>query len=232
LLASFWTLVAAGLALHTLVGPDRNLPPAAGIAVNAGLFVLATMAGVGVALVIGRGGLLRLGLSTMHLRRAAAYAPAWALFTLPWTYVTLLLLTLVRGWLGLSTDESHPLLEELTSATARQQYAIIAAVVASAVVVAPLTEELLFRGLLQTALSAGLRPLGVRVSRWAAVILTSAAFAVMHPAWSMPVIFVLSLFLGWLYEKTGNLWMVIFVHALFNAVSTAAALASATGGGG
>jgi membrane protease YdiL (CAAX protease family) len=35
-----------------------------------------------------------------------------------------------------------------------------------------------------------------------------------------PLIFVLSLCLGYAYERTGNLWVPITIHALFNTIET------------
>lgn len=56
---------------------------------------------------------------------------------------------------------------------------------------------------------------------WVAIGLTSVVFASVHPLWTAPIIFVLSLCLGYTYERTGNLWATITMHALFNGVSTA-----------
>lgn len=53
-----------------------------------------------------------------------------------------------------------------------------------------------------------------------AVLITSALFAVVHPAWSWPPIFVLSLALGFAYERTGSLWAPIAMHAVFNGTMT------------
>jgi len=80
----------------------------------------------------------------------------------------------------------------------------------SAVVTAPLWEELFFRGYLQTALR------GFTRRPWLGLLLASAAFAAVHPAWSWPAIFVLALCLGYAYERTGNLWTCILMHAIFN----------------
>lgn len=55
---------------------------------------------------------------------------------------------------------------------------------------------------------------------WLAIIITSAIFALVHPAWSRPIIFVLAVGLGYAYERTGNLWVSITMHAVFNSVST------------
>jgi hypothetical protein len=53
--------------------------------------------------------------------------------------------------------------------------------------------------------------------RWAAVATSSAIFAAIHmePAFLAPL-FVLALGLGYVYERTGNLWVTITAHALFN----------------
>jgi membrane protease YdiL (CAAX protease family) len=56
--------------------------------------------------------------------------------------------------------------------------------------------------------------------RWLAVVITSVIFAVVHPLWMAPLIFVLSICLGYAYERTGNLWVPIVMHALFNTSST------------
>ena len=55
---------------------------------------------------------------------------------------------------------------------------------------------------------------------WAAILLTSALFASVHAMWTWPPIFILSLCLGYAYERTGNLWVAILMHATFNTVST------------
>ena len=101
-----------------------------------------------------------------------------------------------------------------------------------AIVIAPITEELLFRGILQTTLiqyrwgffipqfvPASVRPADYRppvLQRWCAILLASAAFAYLHQADQAPIIFVLSLALGYIYERTGNLWAPIALHMAFN----------------
>ncbi len=83
-------------------------------------------------------------------------------------------------------------------------------------------EELLFRGLIQNYLRPAFGALG-------AVVGTSIIFAVVHlPAYftdtlmtatlSLFVVFALSLVLGGLYERYRNLWLVMGVHGVYNAV--------------
>lgn len=55
---------------------------------------------------------------------------------------------------------------------------------------------------------------------WLAVIFVSLLFASVHPLWTAPPIFILALALGYVYERTGNLYASITIHALFNTIST------------
>lgn len=79
-------------------------------------------------------------------------------------------------------------------------------------VVAPLTEEALFRGLLLRGF----------VRRWGegpALFLSSALFALFHlNVWQAPTAFLAGLFLGWLCLRTGTLFYAVLAHALFNGV--------------
>ena len=86
--------------------------------------------------------------------------------------------------------------------------------------IVPVLEEILFRGFLQTALK---KSLGVFLS----IILSSALFASFHFALSQGMnnfnivgtLFILSLFLGFIRERQGNLLPSIALHATFNGIS-------------
>lgn len=82
-----------------------------------------------------------------------------------------------------------------------------------AVVVAPLTEELLFRGVILRGFLGRWKP-------WSAIATTALLFAGMHinPA-QMPVAFLLGLVLGWVYVRTGSLGLCFLGHALNNAAA-------------
>jgi membrane protease YdiL (CAAX protease family) len=80
---------------------------------------------------------------------------------------------------------------------------------------------MLFRGHIQTILVRAFRGGGGSTGRWTAVIVTSVIFALVHPLWMSPLIFLLALCLGYAYERTGNLWVAIFIHAMFNSIETA-----------
>lgn len=82
-----------------------------------------------------------------------------------------------------------------------------------AIALAPVAEEVLFRGILYTAVKQAGFP---RLALWG----TSLLFAAIHAnlATLLPLL-VLSLALTLLYEKTGNLLAPIAAHALFNGVN-------------
>lgn len=100
--------------------------------------------------------------------------------------------------------------------------------IASAVLGAPLLEEILFRGLFQTALLNT----GFFRSRWGVIIAASLLFTPVHlgaVTWhALPVLFILSLGLGFGYERTGSLWVPIGMHALFNGVQVSIVLSQLT----
>jgi membrane protease YdiL (CAAX protease family) len=111
---------------------------------------------------------------------------------------------------------AHVELQLITESTAVPLRVLI---VISAAVVAPAVEEMLFRGMIQTVLRSYLgRP-------WLAIALASAMFASIHTNGThWPALFVLSMGLGYAYEKSGSLYRSIFMHALFNGLMIAAAL--------
>lgn len=80
-----------------------------------------------------------------------------------------------------------------------------------ALVFAPVSEELIFRGFLYGVA----RQYG---GRWAGMTVSAALFAAIHihlP--SMPALFLLAIGLTLIYERTRSLWAPIIVHMLFNA---------------
>ncbi|KKO03521.1 hypothetical protein LCGC14_0094460 [marine sediment metagenome] len=86
------------------------------------------------------------------------------------------------------------------------------AVVTAAVVLAPLSEEVFFRGLVQSSLRQ------VTGRPWVAIIVASGLFAYMHVEWvNRPALLALGLVLGYNYERTGRLMPAIVIHSLFNA---------------
>jgi uncharacterized protein len=82
-------------------------------------------------------------------------------------------------------------------------------------VVAPLLEELLFRGLLQNSLAN-------RMPIWAAILLSAAIFAAGHmQLYAFPGLLVLGAVFGYIYHITGSLRVTILLHMLNNAAALA-----------
>lgn len=154
-----------------------------------------------------------LGLGLGHLRRDFWQA-AVTLFT-----VMPVILALIVGiqYIGQQTQgpeyqiEKH---EELKILTDNPQVSLKISVAVVAVLAAPLVEELLFRGLIQTLIRSYVG------GPWISIFLTSIFFAIIHDKMThWPALFVLSVAMGYVYEKSGSLWQSIFIHALFNGMS-------------
>jgi membrane protease YdiL (CAAX protease family) len=199
------------------------------------------------------------------------------LFVAPIIYAVQLVVLLI--WPADPTND-HPvkkMLEEQFTA------GVVYLAIVSAVVLAPLLEELMFRAILQGWLSAWLeRHRNARSRRtlkpsvalqglsgdgiaadyweldantetsfwekiptssdpsvdqthrmpWLAVVLTSLFFATVHlPQWPAPIaIFVLSLALGTVYQRSGSLIASSFMHATFNGLSTIALIGAILAG--
>ena len=142
-----------------------------------------------------------------------------ALFAIAATFCASAITQVLWTAIGYSHESAHELLQLMQRV--EQSPAILVLAILNAAVLAPVFEELMFRGHLQTAI-ASLTP----GWRWPAILITSACFALLHTPWMMPPIFVLSVVIGYLFERTGRLWVAIATHVAFNATSTALFLAT------
>jgi len=167
-------------------------------------------------------GLRGLGLDARHWPADAGRAVFTLLAVLPVVIVTLIASTLLVQWAvqqGLLKEEDvrlNVMLERLRTVNALGKTMIVI----SAVVLAPLAEEIFFRGLLQSMLRNVMKP-------WPAILVASGLFALVHFSAIRDVIplLPLSVVLGYTYERTGRLITPILIHALFNAVMLATFLA-------
>lgn len=155
-----------------------------------------------------QGGLRRgLGLSLRHWSFDAARAVIGYLAVLP---ICIGLLVAARAVLPEDWMHIHALLQQLPRLSLGWRLALVV----SAVVLAPLSEEVFYRGLLQTALRR------VAPTPWVAIVIASILFTLTHlpNVQDLPALLVLSLVLGYNYERTGRLVAPILIHAMFNAV--------------
>jgi membrane protease YdiL (CAAX protease family) len=155
--------------------------------------------------------ILRLkGLGYRELFHPAAHSVAATLFvtTLP---VVMLLPLLVLGmsaamglmtqWFPMSSDEQQ-MFERLASGSVP--------VLLSGCVMAPILEEMLFRGVF-------LRSFLVQYERRSAIVMSALLFGLAHMnLYQFVVGFGLGLLTGWLYERTRSLWPAIVLHASYN----------------
>lgn len=211
----------------------------------------------------------RLGFAMFRLPRGVVWGGVGILLALPLVFCVMALTAWIYQEVGYHPPGEHELLRTMDDT--RDSFVKYLAIVV-AVAVAPLWEELLFRGHVQTLIREGLArlrqsgtalesagglpaigatleppssgsvvrgralPLEYEVpplttpaqprrafalEPWLAIGITSLLFAGVHQPWQFPPIFCLSLCLGLAYERTGNLWAPVVMHALFNGVMTA-----------
>ena len=210
LLGWFLTLMAAGPLVATLAGPlpwirSIYLPLVYSCHALAGTAYLLAAEGIGPAtlwrrLAPGRfGAALAAGLGFFALAFAAVLA------------VSLAMSPLLPG----GEPPQKALLELL--AHLHGAWAVILLFLTVAVL-APIFEELMFRGFLLPWLGERLQPrLGPKFARLLAIAVTGLSFAAMHlQPLGLPTLTTLGIVLGFAFLRTGNLASAIVVHGLWN----------------
>jgi membrane protease YdiL (CAAX protease family) len=121
---------------------------------------------------------------------------------------SVIVLCVTKLFPGFNTDQAQATGFENIS----QRYEYILAFV-TLVIIAPVAEEILFRGYLYGKLKK-------RAPIWVAALGTSVLFGAIHGQWNVGVdVFALSLVLCTLREVTGNIWAGMLVHMLKNGVA-------------
>ena len=151
-----------------------------------------------------------LGFPDTPLRRQLRTGAACGLAALLPTFAVILLRS-AMGW----QDAEHPMLREISE---RPTPGGVAALTLSAVVLAPLGEEVAFRGVVQNWLARRIKP-------EAAIVLTAMLFLGVHPPATIPALVPLTLGLGYVYHQTRSLPAAAAMHATFNAAMVALTLA-------
>ena len=143
-------------------------------------------------------------------RRGFATALGCYLLAIPWVLLSGIVIQLLIQFTGIKTEQSH-LIFDIWKNEASGITLFKATAFFSVTILAPLVEELFFRGLMQRFFYQ------ISDSPFFAVVAASLAFASTHQPWPIqPPIFILALVLGWTYFRTGNLLLVIVIHSLFN----------------
>lgn len=117
---------------------------------------------------------------------------------------------------GVWPDESSQMTVETFRKTGSPLYKVLLGIVA--VVIAPLMEEIIFRGFLYGVVKRF-------TDRWFSTFFTALFFAAVHQhVGSLFPLFVLAIGLAVAYEATGCLFVPIFMHAIFNGYNIGAML--------
>ena len=146
------------------------------------------------------------GLRPEHPGKLIKKALLWLLVSYPLIMLSQAVVQLFYG----AADDTQPIVTYFLQHPGWRERA---AIISMAVVVAPIAEELLFRGYFYGVLRR-------YAGRIPAIAISSILFAAMHlylP--SMLGLALLAVILCLLYERTGSLWANILVHATFNAIS-------------
>lgn len=145
--------------------------------------------------------------------RAVAAGVGYALIAIPVYLLTVWGLTILIEQAG---GQLPAVQEEFREAAQSRQ--MLPYLVAAAVVLAPVGEELFFRGMLFQALRR-------RFHLWPAIGLSALAFALVHAQATLEgtglvflVLFPLGMFLAWVFHRRGTLVTPVLVHVLFNLV--------------
>lgn len=135
----------------------------------------------------------------------------WLVMFLPLVYFAQSLSYLVGG-----PDQSPQAIVDFLLQSSGWQ--VRGAVFGLAVIAAPVTEELIFRGCLY----------GVLRESWGrvpAIVISAVLFALIHGHLpSLPGLIILAVGLALVYERCGSLWAPISMHAAFNGLTIAAAI--------
>jgi hypothetical protein len=86
----------------------------------------------------------------------------------------------------------------------------------AAVILAPLWEELTFRGFLLSALAKS------RLGYWPAAAISSGLWTLLHWGYSWPglvSVFLAGIGLSWIMKRTGSMAAVVIAHSVINAFS-------------
>lgn len=125
-------------------------------------------------------------------------------------YILSVILVAVAGLIIPAFDMQQ--VQDVGFSNLSQRYEMILAFL-TLVIVAPLAEELLFRGYLYGKLRKS-------VPIWLAVLATSLLFAAIHGQWNVAVdVFALSLVMCGLREITGSIWAGVVLHTMKNGLA-------------
>lgn len=156
-----------------------------------------------------KSGFALIGLERAGLRRSIRVTLIGFILIGSSTYLTNIVTQIVLKHFDALPNQNHPMLEIMQNGSTIE----LALAIISAVFVAPVFEEVLFRGHFQPLFSQLFGVVG-------SLLATSVLFTILHPWWTMPAIFLLSVMLCVVRWKTSGIWAPLGIHVLFNLTST------------
>ncbi|MHC4110369.1 MAG: lysostaphin resistance A-like protein [Planctomycetota bacterium] len=162
-----------------------------------------------------------LNIRSVHKDFFAAFLNLLSVWPLMMAAITL---TMLIGKLFFGPEYQISQHEQLELMTAYPRWQLRILIFVVAVVIAPVLEEMIFRGLFQTVIRSFFESrdskLETRSRAWLPIFISAGLFSMVHgnvPHW--PALFLLGVCLGYAYEKSGSLFRPIFIHAFFNAIT-------------
>ena len=147
------------------------------------------------------------------------FVSAAAIFIAVWPLVLgVLWVVITVGKLVVGPDFQMEQNEGLTVILQYEQWSLRILMIFFATILTPIFEEIIFRGLLQSYLR------GIGLSSWQTIFIASVIFSLPHPLMHFPALIILSIAMGYAYEKSGSLLRPIFIHLIFNGSTIAFAL--------
>lgn len=219
---ALFSLIFLAFGISACVADERGVEPAidaAALVINAVMF--AGLVGIVVALVRGRvSPALWLGLRWQQWVHLFWFGPLVVLGM--WVVMGVLqasgYLALMEEWAGGSSmQDSVELMRE------SKDVVVVALMAFSAAIIAPLAEEVIFRGYLYPVAKAW-------SGKWFGVFFSALWFSACHG--NVPLIlplFLLGVILALAYEWTGSLWAAIGIHFFFNSATVLIQLAIRAG---
>ncbi len=170
-----------------------------------GLNLIALLVGLGIAKIVFKFSWTSLGFRLPKLQWIGLVVPGFLLYLMVSTGLTLLVTHLIPSFnMNQTQDVGFDHLTKLPE--------LLAAFV-SLVVITPLVEETIFRGIL-------FRGIRKKTPFWLSAILTSVLFAAAHLQWNVAIdVFSLSLVMCFLVEKSNSIIPTILLHAMKNGLA-------------
>jgi len=163
------------------------------------------------------GGLSGFGLSLKGIFKDIVSAAA--MFVAVWPLVLAAIFLIIRiGRIIEGPDFQMQQNEGLAVILENKQWSLRLLMIFFATILTPIFEELIFRGLLQTYLR------DLDYSPWQSIFIASIIFSILHPLMHLPALLILSVCMGYAYERSGSLLRSIFIHCFFNSATIAFAL--------